>query len=60
MMKALLKALQKIKRPGFFCTSGKMDLCFPGLEIEKVGTIGLPLSKDQAKKIIKRSSRADS
>ena len=54
-MKKLLKALEQIKTPGTFCTSGEVPSCFLGLAVDKVGPIGLPLSKEQAKKIIKQS-----
>ncbi|VAX37320.1 hypothetical protein MNBD_UNCLBAC01-57 [hydrothermal vent metagenome] len=57
-MKKFLEALEKIQNPGTFCTSGEIPSCFLGLEIDKVGPIGLPLSKEQAKKIIKQSHRA--
>lgn len=57
-MEKLLDILEKIEKPGDFCTFGIIDPCFPGLEIDNVGRIGFPLSTDQAKKIIKQCSQA--
>jgi predicted 2-oxoglutarate/Fe(II)-dependent dioxygenase YbiX len=57
-MEAVLKALQKIKRPGTFVTSGAIDPCFLGLEITEVGMVGLPLSENQAQAIIEHCYQA--
>ena len=40
----LLGALRKIDRPGSFCAQGSVPTVLPGLEVENVGAIGLPLS----------------
>ena len=53
-MEAILTALQQIKRPGTFATSGYLDSCLPGLEITGIGKIGLPINDKQAKAIIKK------
>jgi hypothetical protein len=47
----LLAALAKIDRPGTFCTSGTAPAVLPGLEIDGVGTIGVPLPAAQAKEL---------
>jgi len=57
-MEAILKALRKIKRPGTFVTSGVIEPCFIGLEITDVGTVGLPLSENQAQTIIEHCYQA--
>ncbi len=57
-MEELLEILYTIERPGDFCASGTIDPCFPGLDIENVGTIGFPLTEYQAKEIIRQCSKA--
>jgi hypothetical protein len=47
----LLAALAKIDRPGTFCTSGTAPAVLPGLEIDGVGTIGVPPPAGQAKEL---------
>lgn len=54
----LLATLDEIDRPGSFCTGGSLPLVLPGLEINEVGPIGLPLSTAQAKALIKRCAQA--
>src|SRR5439155_12476815 len=44
----LLNTLEKIDRPGTFCTSGVLPPVFPGLEVAGVGPVALPLEKRQA------------
>jgi predicted 2-oxoglutarate/Fe(II)-dependent dioxygenase YbiX len=44
----LLKILEKIDRPGTFCTSGPLPPTLPGLEVVGVGPVALPLAKRQA------------
>jgi len=51
-------ALETIDRPGSFCASGSVPALFPGLEVEGLGPIGLPLTDQQAKELIRRSERA--
>ncbi|MDR3636350.1 MAG: hypothetical protein P4L84_21285 [Isosphaeraceae bacterium] len=47
-------ALAAIDRPGAFCTSGSAPAVLPGLEVEGLGRIGLPLTVKQAKELSKR------
>ena len=54
----LLKALGKVDRPSAVCTSGDMPLTMPGLEIDGVGVLSLPLGKTQARKLIKHCRQA--
>ena len=42
----LLKALSEVDRPGDFCTSGDRPLVMPGLEVDRMGVVGLPLTAD--------------
>lgn len=44
----LFAALAKIDRPGTFCTSGVLSPALPGLAVEGLGTLALPLTPDQA------------
>ena len=44
----ILEAVSKIKRPGSFCSSGRLPGTFPGLEVEGVGQIALPLGESRA------------
>jgi len=57
-MKELLDILKTIERPGDFCASGTIEPCMPGLEITNVGSIGLPLTENQAKEIIQQCAKA--
>lgn len=54
----LLKILEKIDRPGTFCTSGLLPPIVPGLEVAGVGPIALPLGKREAAAIKKRARQA--
>lgn len=44
----LLASLEKIDRPGSFCTNGRLPPAIPGLEVSGLGTIPLPLEETQA------------
>jgi predicted 2-oxoglutarate/Fe(II)-dependent dioxygenase YbiX len=57
-MKQLLKLLEQIKKPGSFCSLGKAPSFFPGLAVNHIGTIGLPLIETQARQIIDQSIQA--
>lgn len=56
--KQLLKVLERIDRPGTFCTSGLLPPVLPGLEVEKVGEVALPLEKGQAQSLKKQAHQA--
>lgn len=51
MAEMLLDALQAVKRPGNFCTSGTAAPVLPGLNVDGVGPISLPLPETQAKEL---------
>lgn len=57
-MKSLLDILEQINKPGSFCVFDEIPPCFPGLEIEHIGSIGLPLTDVQARQIIAQASQA--
>ncbi len=54
----LLKTLSKVNRPGDFCTAADRPITMPGLEVEGIGLVGLPLPKSQARKLIKLCRQA--
>jgi hypothetical protein len=54
----LLEVLGEVDRPGDVCTSGDRPLTMPGLEVEGLGSVGLPLSKSDARKLIKLCRQA--
>jgi hypothetical protein len=54
----LLNVLEKIDRPGTFCTSGPLPPIFPGLEVAGVGPVALPLENRQAAILKKRARQA--
>jgi len=56
--KQLLSILKTIKGSGSFVASGVSQLVHPGLQVEGVGEIGLPVSTGQAKDIIAQAKRA--
>ena len=47
----LLHVLDTIDRPGSFCVSGTLPVVLPGLEVQGLGSIGLPLTAQQATKL---------
>jgi hypothetical protein len=54
----LLKTISRVDRPGSVCVSRDLPLIMPGLEVEGIGPIGLPLGEAQARELIKRCSQA--
>ena len=52
------EVLSKIDRPGSFCVSGSAPPVLPGLEVEGLGPVGLPLTAKQAKELIKLCHQA--
>ena len=44
----LLEAISKVDRSGTVCTGGDLPLVMPGLEVDGLGTVGLPLGKTQS------------
>jgi hypothetical protein len=54
----LSRVLDKIDRPGTFCVSGSAPAVLPGLEVEGLGPIGLPLTAKQAKELKSRCEQA--
>ncbi|MCX7418042.1 MAG: 2OG-Fe(II) oxygenase [Planctomycetia bacterium] len=49
--KELHHAVSRIIRPGDYCTSGRVPLVLPGLEVSGLGPIGLPLTASQAQEL---------
>jgi predicted 2-oxoglutarate/Fe(II)-dependent dioxygenase YbiX len=48
---SLLDAVNQINRPGSYCTKGVAPAVVPGLAVDGVGAIGLPLSSQQAEQL---------
>lgn len=57
-MQTLLTLMDKVKSSGAFCASGTLPSIPPGLTVEGIGQIGLPLSEQQAQALIERSEQA--
>jgi hypothetical protein len=51
VLERLGEALSEIDRPGSFCVSGRVPALLPGLEVDGLGPIGLPLTVKQAKEL---------
>src|SRR5262249_17108822 len=58
ILEKLDRELGQIDRPGTFCASGSVPAVLPGLEVEGLGPIGLPLTPKAAKDLIKHCHRA--
>jgi 2OG-Fe(II) oxygenase superfamily len=54
----LSKAVDQVDRPGSICASRDLPLTMPGLEVEGIGAIRLPLGEVQARKLIEHCSQA--
>ena len=54
----LARLLMGVQRPGDFCTVGACEILAPGLEVEGVGPIALPLLPTQAEHLIAVANRA--
>ncbi len=57
-MHPFIKLMKQIENSGTFSAFGKMDPIFPGLVIQNVGEISLPLSEYQAKDIVNQCEQA--
>ncbi len=53
-----MAALAKIDRPSTFCTTGSSSAVLPGLDVDEMGTIGLPLTIKQAKELKRQCEQA--
>ena len=54
----LIRALARVDRPGEVCAAGDLPLTMPGLEVEGVGTLRLPLAETQARALIEQCRQA--
>ncbi|RLA44484.1 MAG: 2OG-Fe(II) oxygenase, partial [Gammaproteobacteria bacterium] len=52
MYDTLMQALAEVDRPSDVCTSGDLPLTMPGLVVEGLGTLHLPLGGSQARELI--------
>ena len=58
ILEKLDRAFGQIDRPGTFCASGSVPAVLPGLEVEGLGPVGLPLTAKTAKDLIKHCHQA--
>ncbi len=54
----IAQLLDDVRRPGDFCTSGSLEIFAPGLEVEGVGPVALPLLAAQAEQLVAVARRA--
>jgi len=54
----LIQTLAKVDRPGDVCTAGNLPLTMPGLMVEGLGMLRLPLGETQARELIGRCRQA--
>ena len=52
MHDALIGALARVDRPGEFCAAGDLPMTLPGLTVEGLGALSLPLAEAQARELI--------
>ena len=52
MHEALIGALARVDRPGEFCAAGDLPMTLPGLTVEGLGALSLPLGEAQARELI--------
>jgi hypothetical protein len=54
----LWKVLGALGESSQFVATGSLSAILPGLEVKKVGPIGIPVSQADAKRLIKAASQA--
>ena len=54
----LAELLSGVERAGDFCTAGRCEISAPGIEVEDVGPIALPLLPAQAEQLVAIAERA--
>ncbi len=54
----IAQLLLDVRRPGGFCTSGVIDTLAPGLEVDGVGPVALPLLTTQAEQLVAVAEQA--
>jgi len=54
----LIQALAEVDRPGDICTSSDLPLTMPGLVVEGLGMLRLPLGESQAQELVARCRQA--
>src|SRR5689334_18024630 len=58
ILEKLDRALSQVDRPGTFSVSGSVPAILPGLVVEGLGPVGLPLTPKMAKDLIKHCEQA--
>lgn len=54
----LWNVLNSLGQSSQFCTSGSLEPVLPGLEVEGIGNVGVPVSATDAKRLIKQAAQA--
>ncbi len=54
----MIEQLEKIDRPTTVCSFGDRPVTLPGMEVDGIGPIGLPLGNAQAKELIQQCQQA--
>ncbi len=54
----LWKVLESLGESSQFCATGSLAPVLPGLEVEGIGNVGVPVSEADARRIIQRASQA--
>lgn len=54
----LWKVLASLGESSQFCTTGSLAPVLPGLEVEGIGKVGVPVSTDDARRIIEQAAQA--
>ncbi len=54
----LIRALDRIDRPGSFCVHGSVPAILPGLEVKGLGPIGLPVTPKQSEELKEQCEQA--
>ena len=54
----LREAIDEVDRPGTFCAGGDLPLVMPGLGVDGLGPVRLPLGKTQARKLARLCRQA--
>src|SRR2546426_806022 len=58
LVSQLLKVLESLGESSQFCTAGSLAPVLPGLEVEGIGNVGVPVSEADARRLIERASQA--
>ena len=58
LLSQVWKVLESLGEASQFCAAGSLPPVLPGLEVERVGNIGIPISAADARRLIEQASQA--